>query len=106
VVVVVYWVLFLVLQRVAALLAPTPAVSVWYFPAALSLALLLILGPAYAPALLVAPFLGNLLLVLRPGGIPLADAVVNALATLWATGWWPWPSPGPASPLGCATCPM
>ena len=80
VVVIIYWVIFLVLQRAAALLAPTPAVSVWYFPAALSLALLLILGPAYAPALLVAPFLGNLLLVLRPGGIPLADAVTNAVA--------------------------
>ncbi len=79
VVVVVYWVLFLLLQRASALLAPTPAVSVWYFPAALSLALLLILGPAYTPVLLVAPFLGNLSLVLRPGGIAMADAVVNAV---------------------------
>jgi len=75
-----YWILFLVLQRAAALLTPTPAVSVWYFPSALSLALLLALGPAYTPALLVAPLLGNLVLVFRPGGIPLADAVLNAVA--------------------------
>ena len=75
-----YWVLFLILQRTAALLTPTPAVSVWYFPAALSLALLLALGPAYAPALLVAPFLGNLVLVFRTKGLFLSDVAVNAVA--------------------------
>jgi PAS domain S-box-containing protein len=75
-----YLVLFILLQRAAAHLAPAPAVSVWYFPAALSLALLFILGPAYAPALAVAAFLGNLALVLPPIGLPVSLAALHALA--------------------------
>jgi PAS domain S-box-containing protein len=75
-----YLVLFILLQRAAAHLAPAPAVSVWYFPAALSLALLLLLGPAYAPALAVAAFLGNLVLALPPVRLPVSLAALNALA--------------------------
>ncbi len=81
-----YLVLFLLLQRASAHLAPTPAVSVWYFPAALSLGLLLTLGPAYTPAVAVAAFLGNLWLVLPPGGVTVSAAAVNALAHAAAYG--------------------
>ena len=75
-----YLVLFVLLQRASAHLAAAPAVSVWYFPAALSLGLLLALGPAYAPAVAAAAFLGNLVQVLQPGGVTVSTAAVNALA--------------------------
>ncbi|MFZ1375114.1 MAG: histidine kinase dimerization/phosphoacceptor domain -containing protein [Geothrix sp.] len=62
-----YWVAFILLHLVASSLSTKDGVSLWYFPAALSVALLLVYGPKVLPAVILAPLPVDLWL--RPLGM-------------------------------------
>ncbi|MDP1832292.1 MAG: histidine kinase dimerization/phosphoacceptor domain -containing protein [Geothrix sp.] len=63
-----YWAAFILLHLGATALHSRDGAFLWYFPAALSVALLLILGPRYLPAVILAPLPVDLWL--RPLGLP------------------------------------
>ncbi len=56
-----YWMAFALLQLAASALSTKDGIALWYFPAALSLALLLDYGPKVLPAIILAPLLVLLL---------------------------------------------
>ena len=79
---------YLFLYLGAAVLSSHQGLFLWYFPAALSVALLLILGPKYLPLVILAPLPLNLFF--RPRGLPtlailgiaLSFACAHALAVM------------------------
>ncbi len=62
-----YWAAFLLLHLLASALNPQSSVLHWYYPAALSVTLLLVYGPKVLPAVILAPLPVDLLL--RPLGL-------------------------------------
>ncbi len=77
-----YWATFILLHLGAATLSSHDGVYLWYFPAALSVALLLILGPRYLPAVILAPLPVDLFL--RPMDLP--TWAILGLAVSYACG--------------------
>ena len=77
-----YWVAFFLLHLAASSLVTKDGVSLWYFPAALSVALLLVYGPKVLPAIILAPL--PLDLWLRPLGM--GPWTILALSGFYAGG--------------------
>jgi PAS domain S-box-containing protein len=79
---------YFLLHLLASVLSSQDRLFLWYFPAALSVFLLLVLGPKYLPLVILAPLPVNLLL--RPRGLPawvilgiaLTFACAHALAVM------------------------
>ena len=63
-----YWVAFGLLQFGTSALTSRDGVNLWYYPTALSVFLLMMLGPKVLPAVILAPL--PLELLLRPLGVP------------------------------------
>lgn len=77
-----YWAAFILLHLVASALSTKDGVSVWYLPAALSVALLLAYGPKVLPAVILAPLPVDLWL--RPMGM--GPWTILAVSGLYAGG--------------------
>ncbi len=77
-----YWAAFILLHLVAASLSTKDGVSLWYFPAALSVALLLTYGPKVLPAVILAPLPVDLWL--RPMGM--GPWTILAVSVLYSSG--------------------
>ncbi|MFN7957104.1 MAG: histidine kinase dimerization/phosphoacceptor domain -containing protein [Holophagaceae bacterium] len=77
-----YWAAFFLLHLAASVLVTRDGVSLWYFPAALSVALLLVYGPKVLPAVILAPLPVDLWL--RPLGM--GPAAILAVSALYACG--------------------
>jgi two-component sensor histidine kinase/PAS domain-containing protein len=78
-----YWAAFSLLQLGASALATPDGISLWYFPAALSVALLLIYGPKVLPAVILAPLPVDWFL--RPMGM--GPGTVLAMSALFGGGY-------------------
>ncbi len=77
-----YWVVFILLQLISQALSTRDGVTLWGFPAALSVALLLVHGPKVLPAIILAPL--PVALTFHPMGMgPLA---ILAMSTSYACG--------------------
>ena len=77
-----YWAAFILLQLGAAALSTRDGVYLWYYPAALSVALLLIYGPKVLPAVILAPLPVDLLL--RPMGM--GPGTILAMSVIYGCG--------------------
>jgi two-component sensor histidine kinase/integral membrane sensor domain MASE1 len=75
-----YWVVYLLLQLGASALSTKDGVSLWYYPAALSVAFLLIYGPKVLPAVILAPLPMDL--TFRPMGM--GPGTILALSALYS----------------------
>jgi PAS domain S-box-containing protein len=77
-----YWAIYMLLQVTAASLSTPDHISLWYYPAALSVALLLFYGPKLLPAVILAPL--PIDLYLRPMGME--PGTLLAVSALYAGG--------------------
>ena len=77
-----YWATYILLHLAASTLSSQDGVSLWYYPAALSVALLLLYGPKVLPAVILAPLPVDL--CLRPLGM--GPWTLLAMSGLYACG--------------------
>jgi len=77
-----YWAAFILMHLVASSLSSKDGVFLWYFPAALSVALLLVYGPKVLPAVILGPLPVDLWL--RPMGM--GPWTILAVSGLYAGG--------------------